>query len=213
MDKSQVSFANRLKKKFSSNEPIFTNEILELFAEYTRAYVFRLINKSKSVGELVQFSSGVYYIPQKADLGLLTITSDDVMNKKYVQNGNNVYGIYSGVKLQNEFSVTSQMPDVVEIVTSNGEMKCRKIEIGGRKFVLRKARCQISKANVNAYKILQLFVDMGTQTKLNDLVKERIIEFIVKNKISTKELMDLAKVFPIKVKNHLISSGVLDVNK
>ena len=142
-----------------------------------------------------------------------TITADDVMNKKYVQNGNNVYGIYSGVKLQNEFSVTSQMPDVVEIVTSNGEMKCRKIEIGGRKFVLRKARCPISKSNASAYKILQLFDDIGTQTKLDGLVKERIVEFIVKNKISTKELMDLAKVFPIKVKKYLISSGVLDVNK
>ena len=151
MDKSQVSFINRLKRKFNINEPIFTNEILELFGEFTRAYVFRLINKSKLLGELVQFSSGVYYIPQKDDLDLPTITADDIINKKYVQYGNNIYGIYSGLKLQNEFSVTTQMPNIVEIVTSNGEMKCRKIEMGGRKFVLRKARCRISKSNASAY--------------------------------------------------------------
>lgn len=210
--KSQVSFINRLKKKFNINEPIFTNEILELFGEFTRAYVFRLINKSKLVGELSQFSGGVYYIPQKADSGLPEITADDVMNKKYVQYGNNVYGIYSGAKLQNEFSVATQTPDIVEIVTSNGEMKCRKIEMGGRKFVLRKARCPISKANASAYSILQLFDDVGTQTKLDDLVVGKIIGFIEKNNISTKELMDMAMVFPIKVKNRLISSGVLDVN-
>ena len=212
MDKSQVSFVNRLKKKFKINEPIFTNEILELFREYTRAYVFRLINKSKLVGKLAQFSSGVYYIPRKASSKLSAITAEDVINKKYIQYGNDVYGIYSGLKLQNEFSISTQTPDIVEIVTNNGETKSRKFEMGGIKLVLRKARCPISKSNASAYAILQLFYDIGAQTKLDDLAKEKIIGFIENNNVSAKQIMDVAMVFPIKVKKRLISSGILDVN-
>ena len=37
----------QLKTKFNTNEPIFTNEILAMFSEYSRAYVFRLINKAE----------------------------------------------------------------------------------------------------------------------------------------------------------------------
>ena len=42
--------AERLMEKFSTNEPIFTSEILETFGEYSRAYVFRLINKAEKKG-------------------------------------------------------------------------------------------------------------------------------------------------------------------
>ena len=52
----------RLKTKFNTNEPIFTNEILDLLKEYSRAYVFRLINQAKKEGELLYFEKGIYYI-------------------------------------------------------------------------------------------------------------------------------------------------------
>lgn len=203
-------FIEKLKEKFNSNEPIFTNEILELFDEFTRAYVFRLINKAKGTGELVQFDNGVYYIPQKTILGLSTITADDVINKKYVQNGKDVYGVYSGLKLQNIFSVTTQMPNTVEIVTNNETMRCRKVEIDGRRFILRKSRCPISKTNADAYTVLQLFNDMRTQIKLDDWAKEKVIRFIKKNNVSARELMDLATVFPAQTTKNLIVNGVLN---
>ena len=98
-------FIERLQEQFNIDEPIFTNEIMNLFGEYTCAYVFRLINKAKKAGELMQFDSGVYYIPQMTVFGLSTITADDVINKKYMGSGDNVYGVYSGLKLQNIFSV------------------------------------------------------------------------------------------------------------
>ncbi len=203
-------FIEKLREKFNMNEPIFTNEILELFDEFTRAYVFRLINKAKDMGELVQFDNGVYYIPQKTILGISTITADDVINKKYIQNGNNIYGVYSGLKLQNIFSVTTQMPNTVEIVTNNETMRCRKVEIDGRRFILRKSRCPISKANADAYTVLQLFNDMGTQMKLDNRAKEKVIRFIKKNNVSVRELMNLATVFPAQTTKNLIVNGVLN---
>lgn len=40
-------FLERLKTKFNINEPIFAEEILAAFPEYTRAYIFRIIDKAK----------------------------------------------------------------------------------------------------------------------------------------------------------------------
>lgn len=203
-------FIGRLKQKFNVDEPIFTNEILELFSEFTRAYVFRLINKEKEIGELVQFDKGVYYLPQMTIFGLSTITADDVIKKKYLQNGKEVYGVYSGLKLQNIFSVITQMPNTVEIVTNNETMRCRQIELDGRRFVLRRSRCPISKANANAYTILQLFTDLGTHIQLDRWAKERVVSYIRKNNISIQELVKLASVFPAQTTKNLIINGVLN---
>ena len=46
-------FIERLIAKFNINEPIFTEEILDLFQEYSRAQVFRYINKAKENKEIV----------------------------------------------------------------------------------------------------------------------------------------------------------------
>ena len=78
----------RLKSTFKTNEPIFTNEILRLFSEYSRAYVFRLIDDAEEKGELVSFDTGVYYLPVKSIMGVSTITADDVVNKRYIKNSN-----------------------------------------------------------------------------------------------------------------------------
>lgn len=203
-------FIEKLREKFNIDEPIFTNEILKLFDEFSRAYVFRLINKAKDAGELVQFANGVYYIPQKTIFGLSTITADHVINKKYLRNENEVYGVYGGLKLQNLFLITTQMPNTVEIVTNNETMRKREVQIDGRRFILRKSRCTISKSNAKAYTVLQLFSDMGTQIKLNSRAKESIVSFIKKNNISAREIINLASVFPAQATKNLIVSGILD---
>ncbi len=203
-------FIEKLREKFGNNEPIFTNEILKLFDEFTYVYVFRLISKAKDMGELIQFDNGVYYIPEKTVFGLSTITSDDVINKKYIQDGKDIFGVYSGLKLQNIFSVTTQMPNTVEVVTNNETTRCRKIEIDGRSFILRKSRCHISKENSDAYMVLQLFNDLGTQIKLDNFAKEKIIGFIRKNNVSTSDIVNLARVFPAKTTKNLIVNGILN---
>ncbi len=203
-------FINCLRKKYQVDEPIFTEEILKMFCEYTRAYVFRLIQKAKDAGELVQFSKGVYYLPQKTTFGFSTITVDDVVMKKYVRKNKKVIGIYSGLKLLNLFSITTQMPNIIEIVTNNETMRCRKIEIEGRKFILRKSRCQISSKNAAAYTIMQLFSDLKMQESLSEQSKQKVIHFIEKNRVSINQLINLTNVFPAQTIKKMLMNGVIN---
>ena len=129
-------FAEKFKERFEENEPIFTEDILNTFSEYSRAYVFRLIKNMAQSKDLVKFSDGVYYLPRKTFFGISTITADMVVEKKYIYTDDNVCGVYSGLKLLNMFSITTQVPNVIEVVTNNETTRCREIVLDKRKFVL-----------------------------------------------------------------------------
>ena len=204
-------FIERLSEKFNINEPIFTEEILGLFREYSRAQVFRYIDKAKESKEIVQFAKGVYYIPNVTFWGSLsTITADSVIEKKYLRNAEQTYGVFGGIKLLNNFSVTTQMAAVIEVVTNNETTRCREIDINGRKFILRKSRCEINKNNYAAYTVLQLFNDFTEQDKLDESSRRRLLEYIKSRKVTQKQLLELSMQFPARATKKLIGSGVLN---
>ena len=201
---------NKIKEKFNINQPIFTEEIMELFPQYSRPYIFRLINNLEKSGELIRYSKGVYFIPKKTFFGVSTITADSVIEKKYLKEFNSVFGIYSGLKLLNLFSITTQVPNVIEIVSNNETIRCREINLNGRTFVLRKSRFQITANNANTYMVLQLFSDLGTKTKLDDFSQRRLTEFIKEKNITQTQLLTLAMKFPAQTMKNLIGSGILN---
>ncbi len=204
-------FIERLSEKFNINEPIFTEEILGLFREYSRAQVFRYIHKAKESKEIVQFAKGVYYIPNVTFWGSLsTITADSVIEKKYLRNAEQTYGVFGGIKLLNNFSVTTQMAAVIEVVTNNETTRCREIDINGRKFILRKSRCEINKNNYAAYTVLQLFNDFTEQDKLDESSRRRLLEYIESRNITQRQLLELSMQFPARATKKLIGSGVLN---
>lgn len=204
-------FIGRLSEKFNINEPIFTEEILGLFREYSRAQVFRYIDKAKESKEIVQFAKGVYYIPNVTFWGSLsTITADSVIEKKYLRNAEQTYGVFGGIKLLNNFSVTTQMAAVIEVVTNNETTRCREIDINGRKFILRKSRCEINKNNYAAYTVLQLFNDFTEQDKLDESSRRRLLEYIESRNITQRQLLELSMQFPARATKKLIGSGVLN---
>ena len=203
-------FIERLKEKFDIDEPIFTQEILDLFSDYSRAQVFRFINKAKENGEIIQYDKGTYYMPKQTIIGLSTITPDEIVQKKYLSSGDDIYGVYSGIQLLNMFSVTTQVPAVIEIVSNKESSKCRQITIKGRRFILRKSRFEINRENVYEYLILQLFNDFSNETKLNNTSRKKLLDYIKEKGITQKKLLDMALKFPARTTQKLIRSGLIN---
>ncbi|MBR1676205.1 MAG: hypothetical protein IJ706_02730 [Clostridia bacterium] len=203
-------FIERLKEKFNTSEPIFTEEVLELFPDFSRAQVFRFIKKARDNNEIVQYDKGVYYIPRKTFLGYSSISADTVIEKRYLRNEENIYGVYSGIKLFNKFSMTTQMAAVIEIVTNNESAKYREIQIKNRRFILRRSRCKINKDNAAAYTVLQLFSEFDKKDKLNENAKRRLIEYMRVTGVTKEQLFSLSMRFPSKTVKNLIGSGVLN---
>ncbi|MBO4667392.1 MAG: hypothetical protein J5666_04610 [Bacilli bacterium] len=205
-----LMFINKIRENYDINQPIFSEDILKLFPDYSRAYVFRLIKKAEDSGELAKFSTGVYYLPRKTFFGISTITADDVIRRRYISWNDDVYGIYSGLSLLNFFFVTTQVPNVLEVVTNNETTRVREISLDGRRFILRKSRFEINKDNENAYMILQLFSDLEKNEKVDEYAIERIIDFIQKNEITRKQLLSLSVYFPARAIKNMIRFGLLN---
>lgn len=203
-------FIEKIRESFEPSRPILIEDIIKLFPNFSRAYIFRLIKKSEANGELVKFSRGVYCIPKKTYFGQATLTSKMVANKKYVTDGNQVYGVYSGLSLLNQFSISTQIPNVIEIVTNNEATRKRVVDIDGMKYIIRKSRFDINKDNFNYYLLLQLFLELGLDPKLDDYSKKQIQSFVSDNNIELDKLIKYAMIFPAQVIKNLIGSEVFN---
>lgn len=203
-------FMERIKEKFDTNEPIFTEEIMALFPEYSRAQIFRFINKAKQEREIVWYDKGVYYLPKRTKIGLSVLTADDVARKKYIGWRGDIYGIIGGIELLNIFSVTAQVPSVIEIVTNKEATRVREVMIKNRRFVIKKSRTEINNRNAAAYTVLQLFDDFGKETELDDNASKRLAEFISRQGITKEQLLNLSVKFPARTMRKLIRSKVFN---
>lgn len=203
-------FIEKIRKSFKVGETIFAKEILQLFPEFTKTYVYRLLKESIDNEQLIKFSRGIYCIPKKTSFGYSSLSSNAVASQKYISDGNMVYGLYSGLTLLNNFAISAQVPNVIEIVTNNEATRKRTIEINGVKFILRKSRFPITKDNYNYYTVLQIFQELGTNTKINSFSKQQIKDYIKKNSLEEKELIRLAMRFPAQTLKNLIVSEVIN---
>ncbi len=201
---------NILNSNFKKTTPIFSDEILKVCSKYSKQYVFKTIKKAEEKNEIRCFERGVYYIPEKTFFGQSSISPDQVALKKYIRNGNDVYGIYSGLILLNSFGITTQVPNQIEIITNNETTRRREIQISGRTFVIRKSRCEITKRNVSAYMILQLFCDMSDEDLNDKLLVKKIKSFIDEKNVSIKQLMKLSAYFPGKTIKRMMGCSLFD---
>ncbi len=202
-------FTERVKTSFATNEPIYTEEIIKLFPDYSRPQIFRFIKEAEEKKEIVNFAKGIYYVPCKTFIGLSTITSDAVMSRRYLKWKDEVFGIYGGLKLQNMFSMTTQVPNIYEIISNNESAKRREVTIDGRTFILRKSRFEINKDNVNAYMIMELFNNLKSE-KINEFAKKRLLDFISERSVTKEQLIDVAMKFPAKALKNMIGSNILN---
>lgn len=207
---NEATFFQTLKNNYDVNQPIFINEILNLFSVFSRAQVFRYIEKSKDNNDLVQYDTGVYFIPTSTLVGQSTITSDDVAYKKYISNNKKVYGVYTGIKLLNMFGVTTQMAGIVEIVSNKESSKKREISIAGRRYIVKKSKCKIDNSNFKAYMILELFNLLRADEVLPPHSLKLIKEYIIKEKITALQLLRVSAFFPSKALRLLFESRVSD---
>ena len=200
----------RLMIKYGVNNPIFTNEILEEMKEYSRPRVFQLIKKAEQEKLLIKFSKGVYYIPTKTRFGTSIISVEQVVAKKYISNNDKVFGIYGGLQMKQNFMISYQIPTTIEVITNNETTWVRKIRLRNRNVILRKSRCLISKDNVDAYTILELFTDLDMKKYKEDCsIKKEIVDFIKKKEIKSNDLFKLVSAFPSKTIKNIVDGGIL----
>ena len=196
-----------LKKAYGENEPILLNEvnIAGMKKDNIRQAFTRLVKR----GQLERFAQGVYYIPKMTSLGKSRLSSKKVYEKKYICNGKKLYGFYAGLILENASGLTTQVPNIVEIVTNNEGSRCREVLVGKQKVRLRKSSVKITEQNV---RVLQ-FLDLMNRIDLKNMPeksKDKLKKFVKENKLKREEVFLYVKKFPSRTAKNMIESGVIN---
>lgn len=108
-----------LKTKFGPGKPIFTEnaEPLGLSAGNLRQQFKKLVDS----GELFRYEPGVYFLPNP-NHEYYSISSNMVAEYKYITDGDEIYGYYSGYTFANQLGLCLQVPYKEEIATSSNKV-------------------------------------------------------------------------------------------
>ncbi len=115
-----ANLEKNLYDDFGNNEPIIIKEIdsenrYDIDKDSFRKYLSRLHEEDK----IERFDNGIYYFAtlnqyfnEKSKL-----SENKVIEKKYIRDDNVVYGYITGYSFVNYLGLTTQVPQVIEIVT------------------------------------------------------------------------------------------------
>lgn len=201
-----MTFFESLLQKYGTNEPIFSSEIA--FQNYSRPWIYKQLNRLCDEGRLIRYEKGIYYIPARTPFGQSLLNPRKVIERKYISQGGDTVGYYSGVTFQNQLRLTTQMPNVIEIYTNKETTRVRDVYVGKQKVLLRKARTRITSENADVLSFLELMNDLKPDT-LDDEKKAILTGLIADRKITRKDITTYAPFFPDNAMRTLIESEVI----
>lgn len=197
---------NYLIETYGFNEPIFSKDVS--YKEYSRQWLYKEFNKLCECGKIIKFEKGLYYIPTKTILGESLLDPKKVIEKKYINNGRETIGYYSGPTFLNQLRISTQMPNTIEIYTNNERSNVRDVNIGKQKVLLRRARTEINKENAAVLSLLEL-MNFVSASFFDEERRDKINLYIIQNNITRKSITKYAPVFPDKAMRTLVESEVI----
>jgi len=206
----EKDLVKRLIEKYGYNEPIFTEEVLSSWKEYSRTRVFQLLKEYTARGQLSKADRNIYYIPTKTFLGTSSILSTrKIIEKRFINSNGEICGYYGGISLLNVLCLTQQVPNTLEVVTTKESMRLRRIRVGNMNVILKKARTEINSQNVAALQLLDAFNEMGRPLDEDEVCSLR--RFISRSNVKEGDVFRYAQYFPAKAVKNLIITGVKNV--
>lgn len=197
----------RLKKQFGISEPIFTEEILAAWSDYSRPRVFQLLKELCENGAITKYALGVYYFSEPTPWGTQSaLSADKVAEKRYLQANGKIFGYYSGLTLMNMVGLTNQVPNTREIVTVNETTRVREVTIGKRRFLVRRAKTDITSENAPVMQMLEIF--NVYDIPLERYQAENILALVGGRRIDKSLVYECAKYYPKRALQNLRKSEI-----
>ena len=141
-----------LKENYGENTPIYIARLkIEGMSENT---LRQQIKRLTDAGLLKRYDTGIYFIPQKSVFKSgSTLSVEQVLNDKYLREGEKRCGYQSGILFANQLGLTTQIPMLYEIVTNKASREYREITIAKTRVILRRPRTEINEDNFRAFAV------------------------------------------------------------
>lgn len=198
-----------LEKAYGYNEPIFISEIqLEGISDNALRQYFKRMVQS---GDIIRFDTGVYYLPKASRiLKKSYLDPMKVIIRKYIKNAGETYGYFSGATFSNQIGLTTQMPTVLEIVTSRESTKGRIVTVGSQKVRLKRPSIEITSENAGLLQLLDIVSQANLYSEYPEQKMGEILKRYVRNQRYTREsLMNSLPAITGTTAKNLIKWGII----
>lgn len=204
-----MTIYEQIKSSFEYDEPILFEDIETMFPERSRPWIDKTIRTMVDLNQLKRFSNGVYYIPRKTLFGDSILNPQKVISKKYIRNGNQVCGYMSGTALLNSLGLTTQVPNILTVVSNNESSRGRKIAVGNQMVYVMKSNTEVTNDN---YAVLQLLetLKLIDVNELDELEKYNLENYIDENNITLEMVSKYCSYFPDFVSKRLLGGTLIE---
>ncbi len=199
-------FFDYLLSRYGYNEAILLSELT--FNGYSQAWIKKAVAALCTEQKLARFDKGVYYIPTDTVLGKSLLDPRKVIAKKYLYQGGETIGYFSGVTLMNTLGLSTQMPQIIELYTNNEKARVRDVSVGKLNVRLRKARADITSQNAQTMCFLELMNDTDAAF-YDDEKRELLADFMQQNGVSKRMITACLPYFPDKAMRTLVESEIV----
>ena len=183
-------------RNYKEGEPIFFGDIL--IEGISKPAISQQLKTLCNYGKLIKYETGVYYIPKKSLLkSNVGLSADIVARYRFISKGDNIDGFYTGNTFANQIGISAQVPRVVEIVSNNTNSAPREIEIGKRRFFVKKPVEKVTAENVYVLQMLELLKSLDTYLDDSyEIAKEKFAEYIHMHDVKRADVDKYIRKYP-----------------
>lgn len=199
---------NYIREHYKEAEPIFFSDLER--EDITRSALNQQLKKLCDKGLLEKYDVGVYFIPKKTLLNsTIGPNADMVARYRFISKGNNIDGFYGGNSFANQIGISTQVPQVVEIVSNNTNSSDREVRIGNRRFYVKKPIVQITKENVYVLQMLELLKNLDAYLDYSyEEAREKFAEYISFHGIKRRDVDMYIRKYPVATFKYYYELGL-----
>jgi len=201
-----MSLKECLIDKYGYNEPIYVSEIL--YKNYSRQWIFKELKKLVDTGEIKRFDTGIYYFSKKMPWGDSTINPRKVLERRFLSDGNSVYGYIAGASLLNQAGLSTQIPNLVELVTNNESTRVRDVTIGNQRIRARRSRTTVTKENVRTLQFLDL-MNTIKPSSMDETELFMLTKYTRASGVTRASISQYGGLFPARAMKNIMESGAV----
>lgn len=201
---------NYLIENYKPNEPIFVSDVNLPVSDCNLRRMFKSLCDS---GKIKRFDAGVYYIPKKSILkNGVPLAADEVAFAKFISKKGKIDGFYSGYTFANQLGISTQVPNVKEIVSNNASTRVKEVTVRNKKIILRRARIPVNNDNYVVLQFLDLLKDLDQYYDIGfQAVCERLARYVKDENIQKADVDKYIGEYPDKIYKNIYQTGLYNV--
>ncbi len=183
------------------NEPIFIDDIKEYIMQFYKEEekekiynnVKEILNRLNKANIIKTAYKGIYYIPKTNIFGEVPLANSKIIRYKYlVDKFGNIKGYITGATLFNKAGLTTQVPNVIEIVTNECKNN-NKYENKYLNVAIRKPKIKINNDNFKYLQFIDLIENRDNIYIEVDNIDEILYNFIQENNLKFEKIIKYAR--------------------